>query len=139
MGMVTFDWSQISYIGSPLATPWWAEANIAVGFVFFFWILTPALYVRSLSVPFLSFPLVSVLPLYVQVYPPCVVCSSTEYRCTLHAGEHTATCLLLHQNQRALTSAAVHKHVVCQVHAYLVGWLVRQQGQVIQGCEYFDR
>ncbi|KAJ7271601.1 OPT oligopeptide transporter [Mycena rebaudengoi] len=44
MGMVTFDWSQISYIGSPLATPWWAEANVAVGFVFFFWILTPALY-----------------------------------------------------------------------------------------------
>ncbi|KAF7355477.1 OPT oligopeptide transporter [Mycena sanguinolenta] len=28
----------------PLATPWWAEANIAVGFVFFFWILTPILY-----------------------------------------------------------------------------------------------
>ncbi|KAJ7435773.1 OPT oligopeptide transporter [Mycena galericulata] len=44
MGMVTFDWSQITYIGSPLATPWWAEANIAAGFVFFFWILTPALY-----------------------------------------------------------------------------------------------
>ncbi|KAJ7271537.1 OPT oligopeptide transporter [Mycena rebaudengoi] len=43
MGMVTFDWAQITYIGSPLATPWWAEANIAVGFVFFFWILTPAL------------------------------------------------------------------------------------------------
>ncbi|KAJ7271565.1 OPT oligopeptide transporter protein-domain-containing protein [Mycena rebaudengoi] len=46
MGMVTFDWAQITYIGSPLATPWWAEANIAVGFVFF-WILTPALYVGS--------------------------------------------------------------------------------------------
>ncbi|KAJ7738247.1 oligopeptide transporter [Mycena maculata] len=44
MGMVTFDWSQITYIGSPLATPWWAEANIAAGFVFFFWVLTPALY-----------------------------------------------------------------------------------------------
>ncbi|KAJ7641107.1 OPT oligopeptide transporter [Roridomyces roridus] len=44
MGMVTFDWAQITYIGSPLATPWWAEANIAVGFIFFFWILTPALY-----------------------------------------------------------------------------------------------
>ncbi|KAJ7128729.1 OPT oligopeptide transporter [Mycena epipterygia] len=44
MGMVTFDWAQITYIGSPLATPWWAEANIAAGFVFFFWILTPALY-----------------------------------------------------------------------------------------------
>ncbi|KAJ6518167.1 oligopeptide transporter [Mycena vitilis] len=48
MGMVTFDWAQITYIGSPLATPWWAEANIAVGFVFFFWILAPALYVRVL-------------------------------------------------------------------------------------------
>lgn len=36
MSLVTFDWAQISYIGSPLATPWWAEANIAVGFVFFF-------------------------------------------------------------------------------------------------------
>ncbi|KAJ7129479.1 small oligopeptide transporter [Mycena epipterygia] len=44
MGLLTFDWAQIAYIGSPLATPWWAEANIAVGFVFFFWILSPALY-----------------------------------------------------------------------------------------------
>ncbi|KAF7334639.1 OPT oligopeptide transporter [Mycena venus] len=64
MGMVTFDWAQITYIGSPLATPWWAEANIAVGFVFFFWILTPALYVRTappLSLS-LSFPAFSLLP-----------------------------------------------------------------------------
>ncbi|KAK7687136.1 hypothetical protein QCA50_009639 [Cerrena zonata] len=44
MSLITFDWSQIAYIGSPLATPWWAEANIAVGFVFFFWFLTPVLY-----------------------------------------------------------------------------------------------
>ncbi|KAJ3522801.1 hypothetical protein NMY22_g11731 [Coprinellus aureogranulatus] len=44
MSLITFDWAQIAYIGSPLATPWWAEANIAVGFVFFFWILTPVLY-----------------------------------------------------------------------------------------------
>lgn len=44
MSLVTFDWSQIAYIGSPLATPWWAEANIAGGFVFFFWILTPIIY-----------------------------------------------------------------------------------------------
>jgi hypothetical protein len=41
---LTFDWAQIAYVGSPLATPWWAEANVAAGFVFFFWILTPALY-----------------------------------------------------------------------------------------------
>ncbi|KAG5645321.1 hypothetical protein DXG03_006510 [Asterophora parasitica] len=44
MSLITFDWAQIAYIGSPLATPWWAEANIAVGFVFFFWILTPILH-----------------------------------------------------------------------------------------------
>ncbi|KAG1903462.1 OPT oligopeptide transporter protein-domain-containing protein [Suillus fuscotomentosus] len=37
MSMVTFDWSQIAYIG-------WAEANIAVGFVFFFWLVVPSLY-----------------------------------------------------------------------------------------------
>ncbi|KII86303.1 hypothetical protein PLICRDRAFT_114715 [Plicaturopsis crispa FD-325 SS-3] len=44
MSMITFDWSQIAYIGSPLSTPWWAEANIAIGFVIFFWILAPILY-----------------------------------------------------------------------------------------------
>jgi OPT family small oligopeptide transporter len=44
MSLFTFDWSQIAYIGSPLATPWWAEANTVVGFVFFFWIITPALH-----------------------------------------------------------------------------------------------
>lgn len=42
--LISFDWNQIAYIGSPLATPWWAEANVAVGFVFFYWILTPILY-----------------------------------------------------------------------------------------------
>jgi OPT family small oligopeptide transporter len=44
MSLLTFDWAQISYIGSPLVSPWWCEVNIGVGFVFFFWILTPILY-----------------------------------------------------------------------------------------------
>ncbi|PPQ99373.1 hypothetical protein CVT24_009203 [Panaeolus cyanescens] len=44
MSLITFDWAQIAYIGSPLATPWWAEANIIAGFFFFFWFLTPLLY-----------------------------------------------------------------------------------------------
>jgi len=44
MSVLTFDWSQIAYIGSPLASPWWATANVAGGFVFFFWFLTPLLY-----------------------------------------------------------------------------------------------
>ncbi len=36
MSLITFDWAQISYIGSPLATPWWAAANIATGLVVFY-------------------------------------------------------------------------------------------------------
>lgn len=44
MSLITFDWSQITYIVNPLATPWWSEANVLVGFVSFFWILTPILY-----------------------------------------------------------------------------------------------
>ncbi|KAF9233210.1 OPT oligopeptide transporter protein-domain-containing protein [Melanogaster broomeanus] len=44
MSLITFDWSQLTYIGSPLATPWWAEANVAIGFIFFFWLVTPIVY-----------------------------------------------------------------------------------------------
>ncbi|WFC93492.1 hypothetical protein MBRA1_000112 [Malassezia brasiliensis] len=41
---LTFDWSQASYLGSPLVTPWWAEMNIFGGFMLFMWIFAPALY-----------------------------------------------------------------------------------------------
>ncbi|KAJ6602371.1 OPT oligopeptide transporter [Mycena sp. CBHHK59/15] len=45
MSVVTFDWNQITYIGSPLATPWWAEANIFAGKISrIWWFLTPVLY-----------------------------------------------------------------------------------------------
>ena len=44
MSILTFDWAQIAYNLSPLPTPWWAEANILAGFVFFFWFITPILY-----------------------------------------------------------------------------------------------
>jgi hypothetical protein len=59
--VLTFDWSQITWIGSPLMgrsfhssrvqvinlfvlVPWWAELHVFLGFFMFFWILTPALY-----------------------------------------------------------------------------------------------
>ena len=62
MSLITFDWSQIAYIGSPLATPWWAEANIAAGFIFFFWFLTPVLYYSvcrfDLDIIWLEHPLI---------------------------------------------------------------------------------
>ncbi|KAG8904843.1 hypothetical protein FRC01_008582 [Tulasnella sp. 417] len=44
MGLVTFDWTQIGYIASPLVVPWWASVNIFMGFVFFYWVLGPILY-----------------------------------------------------------------------------------------------
>ncbi|KAF8161465.1 OPT oligopeptide transporter protein-domain-containing protein [Crassisporium funariophilum] len=44
MSVLTFDWTQISWIGSPLMVPWWAEVHIFFGFVLFYWILTPILY-----------------------------------------------------------------------------------------------
>ncbi|KAL5075486.1 hypothetical protein RYX36_014470 [Vicia faba] len=40
-----FDWSTISsYLGSPLASPWFATANIAVGFVIIMYVMTPIFY-----------------------------------------------------------------------------------------------
>ncbi|GAA5806411.1 OPT family small oligopeptide transporter [Helicostylum pulchrum] len=42
---VSFDWTTItSFLGSPLVVPFWAIANISVGFVFVAWIMVPALY-----------------------------------------------------------------------------------------------
>jgi OPT family small oligopeptide transporter len=48
MGLITFDWAQIAYIGSPLATPWWAEANVLTGFIFFFWVIAPVIYYKNI-------------------------------------------------------------------------------------------
>ncbi|KAK0566473.1 hypothetical protein OC844_000696 [Tilletia horrida] len=44
MGILTFDWSQIAYNGSPLVTPWFTEAQTLFSLFFFFWFLTPILY-----------------------------------------------------------------------------------------------
>ncbi|KAI9820379.1 MAG: hypothetical protein M1827_006003 [Pycnora praestabilis] len=41
---VTFDWSQIAYIGSPLLTPFWAAMNVVGGLVIVMWIIAPILY-----------------------------------------------------------------------------------------------
>ena len=38
---LTFDWAQISYIGSPLMTPFWAAANVVAGLVVVMWFVAP--------------------------------------------------------------------------------------------------
>ncbi|KAI0827216.1 small oligopeptide transporter [Trametes gibbosa] len=42
--LMSFDWNQIAFIGSPLSTPWWAEANVIAGFLIFYWFLAPIIY-----------------------------------------------------------------------------------------------
>ncbi|BEJ18145.1 hypothetical protein CspHIS471_0704220 [Cutaneotrichosporon sp. HIS471] len=44
MGILCFDWAQISWVGSPLAAPWWAQVNIGIGFLIFYWLITPLMY-----------------------------------------------------------------------------------------------
>lgn len=45
IGAIGFDWSSISsYLGSPLASPWFATANIAVGFTLVVYVITPIAY-----------------------------------------------------------------------------------------------
>ncbi|EJF56838.1 OPT oligopeptide transporter [Dichomitus squalens] len=44
MGILTFDWAQITWIGSPLMVPWWAEVQIFAGFFIVYWLLCPILY-----------------------------------------------------------------------------------------------
>ncbi|KAI5778881.1 OPT oligopeptide transporter protein-domain-containing protein [Geopyxis carbonaria] len=41
---ITFDWAQISYIGSPLMTPFWAAANVVGGLIIVMWIIAPIMY-----------------------------------------------------------------------------------------------
>ncbi|KAI5655283.1 hypothetical protein M9H77_32470 [Catharanthus roseus] len=45
IGAIGLDWSTVSsYLGSPLASPWFATANVAVGFVFIMYVVTPIAY-----------------------------------------------------------------------------------------------
>lgn len=45
IGSVGLDWSSISsYLGSPLASPWFATVNIAVGYILCMYVVTPVMY-----------------------------------------------------------------------------------------------
>ena len=59
IGAVGLDWSTISsYLGSPLASPWFATANVAVGFAVIMYVITPTAYwlnfYRAKSFPIFS-------------------------------------------------------------------------------------
>ncbi|KDP42149.1 hypothetical protein JCGZ_03016 [Jatropha curcas] len=45
IGALGFDWSTVSaFLGSPLASPWFATANVAVGFFLVMYVMTPITY-----------------------------------------------------------------------------------------------
>ncbi|KAJ3691180.1 hypothetical protein LUZ61_020344 [Rhynchospora tenuis] len=45
IGVIGLDWSTISsYLGSPLASPWFATANVAAGYIIMLYIITPIAY-----------------------------------------------------------------------------------------------
>ena len=67
MSFLTFDWTRISWLSSPLVVLWWAELQIFIGFILFIWILTPALYYTNVS-NILSFICTTVLTPTVLVY-----------------------------------------------------------------------
>ncbi|KAL4891995.1 OPT oligopeptide transporter protein-domain-containing protein [Aspergillus ambiguus] len=50
MGLIpiTFDWSQISYVGSPLLVPAWAIMNVSLSLVLWIWIVAVVCYYRNL-------------------------------------------------------------------------------------------
>ncbi|CAG7985323.1 unnamed protein product [Penicillium olsonii] len=53
---ITFDWSQVAYVTSPLLVPPWAIANVAVGLVFWIYIVaTACYYMNALNTGYLPF------------------------------------------------------------------------------------
>ncbi|KAJ7102359.1 OPT oligopeptide transporter protein-domain-containing protein [Mycena belliarum] len=47
MSVITFDWSMISFIGSPLVTPWWSEVNTIAAVAICFWFVVPIMYFKN--------------------------------------------------------------------------------------------
>ncbi|PIA48851.1 hypothetical protein AQUCO_01300038v1 [Aquilegia coerulea] len=59
LGVVSLDWATIvAYLQSPLASPWFATVNVAMGFVIFMYIVTPTAYWLDIYKA-KTFPLVS--------------------------------------------------------------------------------
>ncbi|KAF8306444.1 OPT oligopeptide transporter [Clavulina sp. PMI_390] len=61
MGVLSFDWNQIAFIGSPMMVPWWAVVQIFIGFVTIYWLVLPLLYYNDVW-HFASFPMMANSP-----------------------------------------------------------------------------
>ncbi|KAF9376330.1 hypothetical protein CPB97_010875, partial [Podila verticillata] len=48
-GALSLDWNNIvSFLGSPLIIPWWAQVNIGIGFFLIAWVMVPIAYYTNL-------------------------------------------------------------------------------------------
>lgn len=78
---LTFDWTQVAYLDSPLATPWWAHVNIFSGFVVFMWILAPIMYfTNTYNVAYLPFNSGQVFDRHGQPYKPFEVVERDNFQ-----------------------------------------------------------
>ncbi|KAF9583738.1 hypothetical protein BGW38_008704, partial [Lunasporangiospora selenospora] len=49
VGAISLDWNNIvSFLGSPLIIPWWAQVNIGLGFFLIAWVMVPIAYYTNL-------------------------------------------------------------------------------------------
>ncbi|CCG81759.1 Uncharacterized oligopeptide transporter C29B12.10c [Taphrina deformans PYCC 5710] len=55
---LTFDWAQVSFTGSPILVPWWAQVNALAGIAIFLWVAAPIVYYTNTfytgHIPFLD-------------------------------------------------------------------------------------
>lgn len=71
---LTFDWTQINFLGSPLVMPWWAQANLFGGFVVGIWIAVPIIYfTNSLHTAYLPIISASSFDRFAQPYNVSIV------------------------------------------------------------------
>lgn len=75
----TWDWSMIAYNTNPLLSPHWAAANVFIGFVIFFWVVCPILYVKNIwNTGYLPFASDQVYDRYGEVYDASRILSGTS-------------------------------------------------------------
>lgn len=89
IGAIGLDWSSISsYIGSPLASPWFATVNIAIGYFLFMYVINPVMYYFDIYKA-QSFPIFSdgLFTSTGQKYNITAIMNS-DFRIDLNAYEH---------------------------------------------------
>ena len=77
---ITFDWSQIvGFLGSPLTTPFFAAANVALGLILWIWIICPIIHFSNFWQG-LYFPFSSYIPDFIVTYQRSLSYDNTQHK-----------------------------------------------------------